>query len=327
MPVRKSQGWTSVQTQLTWLMVAVGFAAGLALFLSQMIESRRIEAFLAADAKEHGELLDRALDLEGSSLATFAYDYTYWDEMVRFVQTGDRVWARHNIDEALRTYRTNAAWVFGPSGSPVYATRDPVLEAGPGPVPSGLSVKRVFGREHFCHFFITGPDGPIEIRGATIHPSDDHEHKTPARGYFLVARSWNQQYLTNLTRLTGKTMRIVPADPGAKSSAEIGLRSGTITFTRPLAGIEGRPEEMLIASLQPGWTAAARHTSRTSLLVQAGLALLAIVGLSLVLRSWVTRPLELLEYNSRCWWDGPSAIARHWSKRSPSANGPSSRCA
>jgi len=297
MSVRGPQGWTSVQTQLTLVMVATAVLIVVALVWSQSTEIHRIDVNLAADAAEHGGLLDRALELEGSSLATFAYDYTCRDEMVRFVQTEDRVWASRNINEALGTYRANAAWAFDASGSPVYATRDSVLEAVPGPVPSGLSVKRVFGRDHFCHFFINGPDGPIEIRGATIHPSDDPERRTPARGYFLVARSWNRQYLAELMRLTGTTMGISPAGPGAKPSAEIVRRSGTITFTRPLPNIEGGPEEMLVASLQPGWTAAALHSSRSSLLVQAGLALLAILGLSLVLRSWVMRPLGLLRYS------------------------------
>jgi len=297
MPVKTWQGWWSVQTQLTLVMVAAAILIVVALLMSQSGETQRIDAYLAADATEHGELLDRALELEGSSLATFAHDYTYWDEMVRFVQTGNRTWASQNIDEALKTYRADAVWVFDVPGSPVYATRDSVLENGSGPVPSGLSVRDVFGRDHFCHFFISGPDGPIEIRGATIHPSDDPERRTRARGYFLVARSWNQQYLAELNRLTGKTMRIEPAGPGAKPSAEIGQQSGTITFTRPLPSMQGGLELMLTASLRPDWIALALRSSRSSFQLQTAVALLAILGLSLVLWFWVTRPLGLLRHS------------------------------
>jgi PAS domain S-box-containing protein len=129
------------------------------------------------------------------------------------------------------------------------------------------------------------------MRGATIHPSDDPERKTPARGYFLAARSWNRRYLTELARVTGKTMRIEPALAGPRPSAEIVRQSGEITFTRPLPGPRGKAELMLTASLQPGWIAVALRSGRSQFVQQTTVALLAVLGLSLVLWFWVTRPL------------------------------------
>jgi sensor domain CHASE-containing protein len=157
MPSRQWPRLTSVQTQLTLVMIAAAILAALALILSQASEPRKTDAFLAVDAEEHGGLLDRALELEGASLATFAYDYTYWDEMVRFTQTGDRTWANQNIGEALKTYRADAAWVFDVTGSLVDAVRDSALATLIEPVPSGLSVRAAFGSDRLCHFFIAGP--------------------------------------------------------------------------------------------------------------------------------------------------------------------------
>ena len=294
MPVKMGRGWTSVQARLTLLVVAAAAIVALALILSRANETRRIDAYLAADAKAHGELLDRTLELEGSSLATFAADYSLWGEMVRFVETGDSTWASVNIDNGIGTYRANAAWVFDTAGSLVYAARDSTLGALFEPLSPGLSVKHAFGNGHFCHFFVTGPDGPVEIRGATIHPSDDDERKTPVRGYFLAARLWSQQYLAELARVAGKTMRVESARAGAKTSAEIARQSGVITFTRPLPGLHGEPELMLTASLQPGWIAVALRSGHGQFARQAVLALLAILGLTLVLWFWVTRPLRWL---------------------------------
>ena len=220
-------------------MLAMAFLALFGLVMSRSSENRRIDDSLAADAKEHGGLLDRTLELEGGSLAVLASDYSYWDEMVQFVETRDLTWASVNLDEALNTYRAGALWVFDTAGSLLYAVRDSTLEAFLEPVPPGLSVKDAFGNDRLCHFFIAGPDGPIEIRGATIHPSDDDERKTPVRGYFLAARSWNRQYLAELSRLTGKTMGIEPARAGVESSAEITRSSGEIKFIRPLPGPAG----------------------------------------------------------------------------------------
>jgi PAS domain S-box-containing protein len=264
------------------------------LILSQSREARRIDVYLATDAREHGVLLDRALELEGASLATFAKDYTNWGEMVQFVQTGDSAWASVNIDDVLTTYRANAAWVFDTAGLPVYAARDSTMETAPEPVAPGLPVKALFGGGHFCYFFIAGPDGPIEIRGATIHPSDDDERKTPVRGYFLAARLWSKEYLAELTRLTGKTVWIVPADAETEPSAEITRSSGEIKFIRPLPVQPGSPGIALAASLRPGWIALARASGRSLFAQLAALALLGVLLLTLVLWLWVTRPLGRL---------------------------------
>jgi PAS domain S-box-containing protein len=287
-----AKAWSTVQTRVTALVLAAAALAVFELVMSRSSETRRIDAYLATDAKEHAGLLDRTLELEGRSLATFARDYTNWGEMVQFVQTGDPTWAAVNIDEAISTYQANATWVFDTTGVLVYAAHDSATEALIKPLPSGLSVKDVFGDSHFCHFFIAGPDGPVEIRGATIHPSDDPERKTPVHGYFLVARLWNGQYLAELARLTGKDVMIEPARAGAEPSAEIVRQTGEIKFIRPLPGPQGIPELTLTASLQPGWTAVALHSGRGLLMLQIALALLGVLGLTLVLWLWVTRPLN-----------------------------------
>ena len=297
MPAGRLRGSASVQTQLMLVMAVASLMALIALILSRVGEDRRIDSFLAADAKEHGTLLDRALELEGSSLATFAKDHSLGGDMVQFVQTGDRTWSTVNLDSGMGTYRANAVWVFDPTGSLVYAVCDSLLKTAPRLFPPGLSVKGAFGRGHFCHFFTVGPDGPIEIRGATIHPSEDNERKTPVRGYFLAGRAWNRQYLAELARLTGKTLRIELARADTEPLAEIDRSTGEIRFYRTLPDSRGKPELALTASLQPRWFSVALRSGRSSFQRQTGLALLVLLGLSLVLWFWVTRPLGLLRYS------------------------------
>jgi len=278
-------------------MVAAAILAALALVLSQTSEPGRTDAFLAADAADHRELLDRTLELEGSPLALFANQYSNWDEMARFVATGDRTWVGRNLSEALKTYRADAAWVFGSTGSLVDAVRDSALATLIEPLPPGLSIRAAFGSNHQCHFFIAGPGDPVEIRGATIPSADDPTSKTPVRGYFLVARAWNRQYLAELTKLTGKTLRIRPALGGAEPAVAISRGTGEITLSRPLPDPRGKPAIILSASIQPRWRALAQRSDRGSFEMQAALALLTILALWLMLRVWVTRPLGLLRHS------------------------------
>jgi len=285
---------TSVQARLTLVMVAVVAALAFALLLSESSERREIDTYLAASAEMHGELLDRALELKGGLLETLARDYSLWGEMVQFVKTGDPTWASVNIDAGMGTFQADAAWVFAPTGSQVYAWRDSALATGPEPLPPGVVPKDLFGDGHFCHYFISGPDGAMEVRGATIHPSEDDDRKTPVRGYFLVARSWHRHYVAELAQLTQKEIHIAPARVGAEISAEVIPQSGQVRFTRPLPGPTGRPELMLTATFQPAWIAIIRNYSHSLLLQLAVLSVLGVLGLTLVLQVLVTQPLDRL---------------------------------
>jgi PAS domain S-box-containing protein len=262
-----------------------------ALLLSEASDRREARTYLAAAAKEHGVLLDRALELDGRLLATFANDYALWDDMVRFTKTADPTWASVNIDAGMGTFRASAAWVFDAAGSQVYAVRDSLLAAGPEPFPAGVSVKDAFGSSRFCHYFLSGPDGPVEVRGATIQPSEDDLRTTPAQGYFLVARRWDQPYLAELGQLTQKGIRIAQANDGVGTSAEIIPQAGEVRFTRPLPGPKGKPEFMLIATFQPNWIVMVRRSNRSMLLQLAALSLLGLLGLTIALQLLVTRPL------------------------------------
>lgn len=145
------------------MIVAVLAVLAAALLISEAGERREVSVYLTAAAKEHGVLLDRALELEGDSLATFVKDCSLWGEVVQFVQAGDRIWASVDLDEGIDTYQACAAWVLDAAGASVGAVRDPALEAMLEPLPPGRAVKGQFGDSRFRHFFTARPDGPAEI--------------------------------------------------------------------------------------------------------------------------------------------------------------------
>ena len=75
------------------------------------------ETLLEEKEREKASYFDKLLRLKGASLQTLAYDYTYWDEMVSFVETGDPGWEHWDPSHPVR--------VFG-EGDPhtVYGPRD-----------------------------------------------------------------------------------------------------------------------------------------------------------------------------------------------------------
>ena len=75
-----------------------------------------------------GVMLDGILELEGDSLRKFAYDYSYWDDMVKFAATGDEEWAGQNLVPSLPVFGADAVWVFGPTEALSYSAHS---EASP----------------------------------------------------------------------------------------------------------------------------------------------------------------------------------------------------
>src|SRR3989339_254517 len=71
--------------------------------------------------KEKIVFFDKIMVLKGSSLENFSMDYTFWDDMVFFLKTGDKKWAEENIDTGLSTFNANAAWVYTSGNSLVYS--------------------------------------------------------------------------------------------------------------------------------------------------------------------------------------------------------------
>ncbi len=279
------------QTRLVLLLIAAAVAVVVGLLLFQGSERSRMRRFFAQREQEENSTFDKLLELKGAALEMFAYDYTYWDEMVRCIEKHNREWADENIAEALGTYKADAAWVYSQAGELVYSSTGddhPELEAYE-PAPDWWAL--LSGGERFCHYFLETPAGLMEVRGATVHPSSDPERKTEPRGFFLVGRLWNSDYVTELAKLTGTAIRMVAGSAEHHGSHMSNPGKGTIAMTRDLTGADGKAVAHIGATVL---SYAVREFNRSSArqlgsLLLFGLVIIGVVMLGLVLM--VTRPL------------------------------------
>jgi signal transduction histidine kinase/CheY-like chemotaxis protein len=279
------------QTSILLLLAAV-----FALFWARVYEVNRLsrrstDLFIQARAADKKILLDRLLELKGSSLATLAFDYTFWSEMVRFLETKDPGWAADNLDSALLTFQAEAIWVYDLQWRLVYAAKRPGVPAIPVmplPAPERSSV---LGRQRFCHFFAATPAGLLEVRGATIHPDNDRERRTPPRGYFFAARLWNAPYLEEISRLAEARLEIRPADrplPGGEPRVE----PDQIFLFRDLPDWRGLPLRKLQLQATVPMAGSFERLSRQQSNVLMAFSLVILVILAYILLLQVYRPLH-----------------------------------
>ncbi len=286
------------QTRLVFLLLITTIAVVLGLVGFHHLERKRMRDFFLDRVQVQNETFAKLLDLKGSSLSMFAYDYTYWDEMVRCIAERDTFWAAEQIAEALGTYHADKAWMYRIDRTLVYSATNEAQQGLTKYTLPDSCLTFLLDEKRFCHFFISTSAGLLEVRGATVHPSDDPERTTPPQGYFLVGRLWNDDYVAELSELTGATVRLLPVDAegtiNQKAPVVSDLTEGLIVVTEVLKDWRSRPIAVVEAR---SVSYAVREFNRSSashfvMLVLVVATITALVAVALVLL--VTRPLNLL---------------------------------
>jgi signal transduction histidine kinase len=247
---------------------------------------RETESIRSTALQQRGGILDRVLVLTAQSLKDFANDYSFGDEMVDFVQTGDRAWAKINFDPDLAKFGIQSASVLRPDGSLVYragkmppATATEVLFADP------VFIARL-AEQKTLHFYFTTPIGLLEVRTAPIQPSADTLRISAPAGWLVATRLWNQPRLRALAEALQSNVNLSPA---SESGDPVEIR-----LQRRLSDWMGKRVQTLYVSYKS--PALARliesNEDETVMFWLLGSALLIVTGLSVSL--WVVRPLQQL---------------------------------
>lgn len=284
-----------LQTKLILLLFLLVAVSMIGFAYLRYLEKNRAEVLFRDQEQEKAIFFDKIVNLKGASLQAFAKDYTFFDEMVEFVSTGDRKWGAENIDTGMETFHANIAWVYNPKFSLVYSTSNIKTNTLKEiPLPKG-AYNKLFANSHFCHFFINISLGVMEIRGATIHPTFDYERKTPTKGYFFIGRLWTDDYINELSRLTESTIKILPiGNEKELESSNRNREKGTITFSRILPAWDGSPlMRVYIRSESTIMNELNRLSNRQSVL-NILFAAAVFIFLSIFLMRWVNIPLKLI---------------------------------
>lgn len=281
----------NTQTRLSVLLCVLVALFGGSYWGLHQAQRREAEHLLANLREDRAELLTSLLELTGDSLRNFASDYTFWDEMVQFVGTGDADWGHANIEVSLATFRAHGAWVLRTDGTQTYGTVRGIDSALVQlPVAMAELLPRL-ERERFLHFFQRTAAGVLEFRTAPIQPTDDSARATPARGWFLVARLWDEAHLASLQRVLEGTVTIDAGDI-PRVSEDDGL---VVRLKRPLLNLSGQPAAELHADYFPMPLALLlRDNERDRMgFLAFGIAVIAFAAFGV--SRWVLRPLRRLE--------------------------------
>jgi hypothetical protein len=266
----------AVRKKIMLVMSLLAFVCVAGLAIVRYTQRRTIDTMCGAQISR----FDAAVDAQAAPVKTFVTDYTYWDDLVRFLKTGNTQWAAANLTPCLKEYKVNGIWVYRPDAKLVFS-------AGVPPVSLPREAcDRLFAHDRFCHFFITTPQGLMEIRGATIHPTNDPGRTTTPSGFLLAGTLWTDSYV----RRFGTVSLASPS----QARRTIDPATDLVTVARRLDGWDGKP--VMVARLTsdtPLIGSVARIQNREFYTI--GLTvLLVFILFAFLLKRWITRPLELI---------------------------------
>ena len=274
------------------LLLLMGLLLGLilgGLSLLQMVERRQSVALLGDVRRERMERLDRGMEMQGDALQRFVHDYTLWDEMVEFVRTGDRAWAKINIDVSLETFEAVAVWIFRTDGGLVYGAHRGDWGGLPRPPLGTSELLEWLQRPSRGRIFVESEAGVLELCAAPVQPSIDADRETPAQGWMVAARVWDEAHLETLGKLVGGQLRLMESEGRETGESETLMR-----LWRPLPAIDGRVVRWLELKYEVAMWAQVLRNDRSELWVFAGSGMLMFGFLSVALVAWVLKQAKLL---------------------------------
>lgn len=276
---------------LVTLLVCAGFTT---LYWITLQQGRaEIEGLLQNLSVERNERFDTATRLQGAGLESLVSSYAWWDDMVKFMDKPDETWAANNVDNIVGIPNGgDAVWVLNTDLALVH-TIDKDYRRLPAPFPSVAALRQAIGDRYTFRYF-TRIDGALwEIYVAAIQDAKFWRHQTPVRGYLLLGRRWDEQWIHQLNTLVGARITVHPAD------AVLPRVPLLHDFRRLLKGPDGQPLAQLDLRFNFDLLEAARQAfvSRVIFLLVGALltlALLVSVVAFLVLRplGQITRSLE-----------------------------------
>ena len=279
-----------LQFRFLLLLIILFLASAIVLAAQRDFEVGHTQRILKSELQQRETYFNNVVDLDGQALETLSVDYSFWDDFVNFIKTDNLTFAHENLDTGLSTFNADVDWVYKPNGTLLYRST-----ASDGiNVPQNLNLPPTFfqqlDKNKFTHFYYPYNGSIIEIRAATVVPSNDTQHLTASQGYWLVGRILGTGYTNTLSQLTQNAVSI--AGPNADTKNHITATG--VSFGSPLHDWKGAPVATLLVTAQVPIISTLNHTYDSELEVLAIFSLAIILIIALGTWRFVLQPLNLI---------------------------------
>lgn len=271
-------------------------------------------------AKEEINRVRAELDNELDQLDRLATDWAAWDDAYRFAKDRNQDFLKSNLEtSAMTDQRLALMWYVDPDGKTLWGRALSLDQSAARPHPSypgpGLTADHPLIRIKEPDIGITGvmetPLGPMAVASRPIVTS---HFQGPLRGFVIFGRLLNDKHWQDMGRRLGVVVSGQAAAYMAQESPERlaleSIKPSEIRLSVPPDGkrqsaqavlydLEGKPAILLKAESERMNFALGKETLRAALTALAVSGILLMGLIYLLLRLYVTRPLQQLAMDIR----------------------------
>lgn len=233
-------------------------------------------------------------EMMNKKLETYVVEITYWDEMVKAVETKDINWFQASVEPTiLSADNYNGVWIFDNNKKQIFSTG--TQEKGFShlfAIPEELFDK-ILNNKVTCHFFIEAPGGYMEINGAKIYPGSDPERKTKPRGYLFAGKLWDASYVKKITDMTSENIIVLPYSEDALRDGS-NFRKGKIFFSHILPDWEGKPLAVATVTSEFSQLKAVNEAFMKDVFLFVLFTITLILFILYFILRWINLPLKLI---------------------------------
>lgn len=209
------------------------------LFTLYVFKNKQEKIMIDESQTQFNNEVNSLITLKTANLKQVAYDYTFWDDFVKKIKQNDSVWYNNNITTIIKSFHIDYVCVYDTSFKIVHeASSDEFISRNfiPKKVLSKLRDTR------FLNFFLLTKEGVFEISGASIHNENDPSHMlTKPQGYLFLVKSWNQDFIKELSILSASKISLLMLTDTVKNNNKY-----SSSYMQKLPGWDDKPVAKII---------------------------------------------------------------------------------
>ncbi len=273
-----------------WIVIFVLFWASVVVTLVLLMLNRQQEAaYREYSRQQTTEAANAIADRHEEDLYWVAHEHATSDDMVAFAARPDTAWAQEHLAGFLFWYDLNGLWILNADGELVYGkstgcSREPTEDMWSD------GVLGLLAEEGLSHFYTLLGGELMLLQGATIVPSHDEDRRSIPQGYLFLSKCWDEDQMKLLEALTGCDVTVHDLREGLSRHETVMPDQLHVTYR----DWRGEPLACLVFSRRLDFADILRSHATQMALLLVLMMVFHLVLLMVVMRRWVTRPLDLV---------------------------------
>jgi signal transduction histidine kinase len=275
-------------TQIYLLQSLIILAFIIIMVIWRLATENRQKLFFQSSAHFNHRIVDQVFTMDEEVFLRPLRDNSEWDNTIDYIKNPTPDFEEECFNTLLPTFSINHIWVFNPAGKRIYYVGDTTGDALESVFPDETVVRLQTQKTPFCHFFMEENNQIYEIFGATIVPTLDVNHISPPQGFLLFAKTWNNEVLNHLAKLTGATVSLKTEREGNSGQSTI---SGVV-YERDLKNYDKATVARVVFNMSMPYLNEWRADTRIITVAIIFTGVLFLLAIVVLLQIWVARPLN-----------------------------------